>query len=83
MLTRSMMDEMDAWDLISVGPREAIQNLPRYSERKSRSNRMAVGIAQRIITEGISDQIAVNIMDIQDPKESRPQTNRKDTASQW
>ncbi len=30
---------------------------------------MAIGIAQRIITEGISDQIAVNIMDLEDPKE--------------
>ena len=30
---------------------------------------MAVGIAQRIIREGVSDQIAFNIMDLKDPKE--------------
>ena len=30
---------------------------------------MAIGIAQRTITEGISDQIAVNIIDLEDPKE--------------
>lgn len=30
---------------------------------------MAVGIARRIILEGISDQIAFNIMDLEDSKE--------------
>lgn len=30
---------------------------------------MAIGIAQRIITEGISNQIAINIMDLEDPKD--------------
>lgn len=30
---------------------------------------MAVGIAQRIIREGVIDQIAFNIMDIKDPKQ--------------
>lgn len=30
---------------------------------------MAVGIAQQIIREGVSDQIAFNIMDLKDPKE--------------
>ena len=30
---------------------------------------MAIGIAQQIITEGISNQIAVNIMDLEDPKD--------------
>ena len=30
---------------------------------------MAVGIAQRIIREGVSDQITFNIMDLKNPKE--------------
>ena len=30
---------------------------------------MAVGIAQRIIKEGVSNQILFNIMDLKDPKE--------------
>lgn len=34
-----------------------------------KEDRMAVGIAQQIIREGVSDQIAFNIMDLKDPKE--------------
>lgn len=68
MLTRSMMIEKDVWDLISVGPRPPIEN-PALFGKEAKENRMAVGIAQRIITDGISDQIAVNIMDLEDPKE--------------
>ena len=30
---------------------------------------MAVGIARRIILEGVSNQIAFNVMDLEDPKE--------------
>lgn len=30
---------------------------------------MAIGIAQQIIREGVSDQIAFNIIDLKDPKE--------------
>ena len=30
---------------------------------------MAVGIARRIIFKGVSDQIAFNVMDLEDPKE--------------
>lgn len=68
MLTRSMMIEKDVWDLISKGPREPIAN-PALFGKEAKENRMAIGIAQRIITEGISDQIAVNIMDLEDPKD--------------
>lgn len=68
MLTRSMMIEKDVWDLISQGPREPIAN-PALFGKEAKENQMAIGIAQRIITEGISDQIAVNIMDLEDPKE--------------
>ena len=68
MLTRSMMIEKDVWDLISKGPREPITN-PALFGKEAKENRVAIGIAQRIITEGISDQITVNIMDLEDPKE--------------
>lgn len=42
---------------------------PALFGKEVKENRMAIGIAQQIITEGISDQIAVNIMDLEDPKE--------------
>ena len=67
-LTRGMMIEKDVWDLISKGPRQPIAN-PALFGKEAKDNRMAIGIAQCIITEGISDQIAVNIMDLEDPKE--------------
>ncbi len=67
-LTRSIMIEKDVWDFISKGPREPIAN-PTLFEKEAKKNRIAIGIAQRIITEGISDHIAVNIMDLEDPKE--------------
>ena len=68
MLTQSMMIKKDVWDLISTRPREPIAN-PALFGKEAKENQMAIGITQRIITEGISDQIAVNIMDLEDPKE--------------
>ncbi len=68
MLTRSMMIKKDVWDLISTRPREPIAN-PALFGKEAKENQMAIGSAQRIITEGTSDQIAVNIMDLEDPKE--------------
>lgn len=62
------MIEKDIWDLISKGPREPIAN-PALFGKEAKENRMAIGITQRIITESISDQIAVNIMNLEDPKE--------------
>ena len=68
MLTQSMMIKKYVWYLISKGPREPIAN-PALFGKEAKENQMAIGITQRIITEGISDQIAVNIMDLEDLKE--------------
>ena len=62
------MTKKDVWYLIWKRPREPIAN-PALFGKETKENRMAIGIAKRIITEGISDQIAVNIMDLEDPKE--------------
>ncbi len=37
--------------------------------KEIKEDRMVVGIAQRIIREGVSNQIAFNIIDFKDPKE--------------
>ena len=63
-----MLIEKDVWDLISTGPRPAREN-PGIWSKEVKEDRMAVGIAQRIIREGVSDQIAFNIIDIKDPKQ--------------
>lgn len=68
MLTWSMMIKKNIWDFISKRPREPIAN-PALFGKEAKENRMAIGIAQQIITEGISNQIAVNIMDLEDPKD--------------
>ena len=67
-ITESMLIEKDVWDLISTGPRPQREN-PGLWSKEIKEDRMAVGIAQRIIREGVSDQIAFNIMDLKDPKE--------------
>lgn len=67
-ITESMLIEKDVWDLISSGPRPERQN-PTLWAKEIKEDRMAVGIVQRIIREGVSDQIAFNIMDLKDPKE--------------
>ena len=63
-----MLIKKDVWDLILTGPRPQCEN-PGLWSKKVKEDRMAVGIAQRIIIEGVSDQIAFNIMDLKDPKE--------------
>ena len=68
MITKSMLIEKDVWDLIATGPRPERQN-PGLFTKEVKEDRMAVGIARRIILEGVSDQIAFNIMDLEDPKE--------------
>lgn len=68
MITQSMLIEKDVWDLVSSGPRPERQN-PSLWAKEVQEDRMAVRIARRIITEGVSDQIAFNIMDLEDPKE--------------
>ena len=56
------------WDLISIGPRPQRENLGLWS-KEVKEDRMAVGIVQKIIREGVSNQIAFNSMDLKDPKE--------------
>lgn len=68
MITKSMLIEKDVWDLVTTGPRPVRQN-PQLWIKEIKEDRMAVGIAQRIITEGVSNQIAFNIMDLEDPKD--------------
>ncbi len=67
-ITESMPIEKDVWDLVSTGLRPKRQN-PTLWAKEIKEDRMAVGIAQQIIREGVSDQIAFNIMDLKDPKE--------------
>lgn len=63
-----MRIKKDVWDLVSSGPRPERQN-PSSWAKEVQADRMAVRIARRIITEGVSDQIAFEIMDLEDPKE--------------
>ncbi len=63
-----MLIEKDVWDLISTGPRPVREN-PDLWSKEVKEDHMAVGTTQRIIREGVSDQIAFNIMDLKDPKE--------------
>lgn len=63
-----MLIEKDIWDLVSTGPCSLHQN-PALFSKEMKEHQMAIGIGQRIIREGVSDQIAFNIMDLKDPKE--------------
>lgn len=67
-ITESMLIEKDVWDLVSSGPRPERQN-PGLFSKEIKEDRMAIGTAQQIIREGVSDQIAFNIMDLKNPKE--------------
>ena len=66
-ITVSMLIEKDVWDLISIGPRPPRKNTGLLT-KEIKEDRMAVGIAQSIIQEGVSNQIAFNIMDLKNPK---------------
>ena len=68
MITKTMLIEKDVWDLIETGPRLLREN-PTLFGKKVKEDQMAIGIARRIIVEGISSQIAFNIMDLEDPKD--------------
>lgn len=68
MITKLIFIEKDMWDLVSTGPRPERQN-PTLWTKEVKEDRMAVGTACRIIIEGVNDQIAFNIMDLEDPKE--------------
>lgn len=68
MITKSMLIEKDVWGLIETGPRPIREN-PRLWGKEIKEDRMAIGIARRIIVEVVNDQIAFNIMDLEDPKD--------------
>lgn len=63
-----MLIKKKFWNLISTEPCPKRQNL-RIWAKKIKKYRMAVGIAQQIMKEGIRNQIAFNFMDIEDPKQ--------------
>ena len=63
-----MLIEKNVWDLVSIRPWLQCDN-PGLWSKEIKEDRMAVGIAQRIIRKGVSDQITFNIMDLKDPKE--------------
>lgn len=67
-LTRAMLIEKDVWDLIEKGLRQPPTALWER-EQKIKKNRMAIGIATRIIKEGVSDDIFNNIIDLTNPQE--------------
>ena len=56
MITKSMLIEKDVWDLVVTGPRPERQN-PGLFTKEVKEDRMAVGIARRIILEGVSGQL--------------------------
>ncbi len=68
MITKSMLIEKDLWDLVSTCLRPEQQN-PALLTKKVKEDRIAVGIAQQIITEDVSNEIAFNIIDFEEPKE--------------
>lgn len=68
MITKSMLIEKDVWDLIETGPRPVRDN-PTLWGKEIKEDRMAVGIARRIIVEGVNNQIDFNIMDLEDLKD--------------
>lgn len=63
-----MLIEKDVWDLVSTSPQPKRQN-PTLFLKKVKRDQMAVEIAQQIILEDVNDQIAFNIMDLEDSKE--------------
>lgn len=62
------MIKKDVWELISKERQELIVNLSLF-RKEAKENQMPIGIIQCIITGGISNQIAINIMKFEDPKE--------------
>lgn len=67
MLTKRMVIEKDVWDL----PCAIRENPDPIWEEEVKEDWMAIGIAQGIIAEGVSDQIAMSIMDLENPRTSK------------
>ena len=63
-----MLIEKDVWDLISTKPWPQCRN-PSLWSKEVKEDCIAVGITQKIIRKGVSDQIAFNTMDLKDLKE--------------
>ena len=61
-ITESMLIEKDVWDLVLSRPRPKRQN-PNLWIKKIKEDHMTVSIAQWFIREGVSNQIAFNIID--------------------
>lgn len=67
MITKFMLIKKDIWELIETSfcPKHQI---PGLFTKKVKEDQMAVDIARPIILEGLSDQIAFNIIDFEDSK---------------
>lgn len=65
---KSILMKKDVWDLVKTGLWPKQQN-PGLFLIEVKEDQMAVGIAWWIILEGVNNQIAFNIMDLEDPKE--------------
>lgn len=68
MIIKSMLIEKDIWDLIATGLCFKCQN-PGLFTKKVKEDQMAIGTARYIILKYINDQIAFNIIDLEDSKE--------------
>lgn len=62
------MIEEDVEDLVSRSSRFKQQN-PHLFSKEVKKDRIAIRIAQQIITERVNNQIAFNIIDLKDLKE--------------
>ena len=67
-LTKSMLIEKDVWDLVEIGPWPLPQNASRLWDHKKKEDWIAVGTADLIIREGVSDDLFNNIITIDNPQ---------------
>ena len=68
MLTKFILIEKDLRDLILIGPCSPYQN-PGLWTKEMKEDHIAIGIAKCIITEGVSNKIAVKIIDHDNTKD--------------
>lgn len=65
--TKTILIKMDIWDIVFVGSC-SLQGTNIGQNKKNEEDQMAIVIAQGIIIEGVSGQVAYNIIDIDNPK---------------
>ena len=67
MITKSMLIKKDIWDLVLLGSCFDCQN-PTLWIKKVKKSWVKVKITKHIITKSVSNQIAFNTMNLEDPK---------------